>query len=44
MTPKESLELLVRSIINKSSCGKLTKVEHEAANILRKYLEETLKS
>lgn len=40
MTPKEALELLIRSIINKSSCGKLTDKEREAANVLRKVLKE----
>lgn len=40
MTPKEALEYLLRQIINKSSCGKLTEKEREAANILRKVLKE----
>ena len=40
MTPEEALNYLLRIIINKSSCGKLTEKEREAANILRKVLRE----
>ena len=38
MTPCEAINLLIRSIINKSSCGKLTDKEREAADIIRKFI------
>lgn len=35
MTPTEALNLLKKTILNKSSCGRLTEKEREAIEVLR---------
>lgn len=35
MTPGQALDLLKRTILNRSSCGRLTEKEREAIEVLR---------
>lgn len=39
MTASEALELIINSLHNYSSCGRLTHKEIEAIKILRKYIK-----
>lgn len=40
MTPKEALEILIKSVQNNSSCGRLSSVEREAIKVLREHFKK----
>lgn len=40
MTPKEAFEILIKSVQNCSTCGRLSTIEREAIKILREYFKE----
>ena len=40
MTPKQALELLIKSVQNSKSCGRLSTKEHEAIKVLNEYFME----
>lgn len=40
MTPKEALEILIKSVQNNSNCGRLSSIEREAIKILKDYFKE----
>ena len=39
MTPKEALEILIRSVQNASSCGRLSSKEREAIKVLKEVIK-----
>lgn len=42
MTPTEALNLLKRTILNKSSCGRLTEKEREAVEVLKTLIKASI--
>lgn len=40
MTPKQALEILIKSVQNNSSCGRLSTKEREAIKVLREQFKE----
>ena len=40
MTPKQALEILIKSVQNNSSCGRLSTKEREAIKLLREHLKK----
>ena len=40
MTPEQALEILIKSVQNASSCGRLSTKEREAINVLREYFKK----
>lgn len=40
MTPKQALEILIKSVQNSKSCGRLSTKEREAIQVLNEYFKE----